>query len=41
MQTLQNGYRGLRLLADLNWDRLLWPAAIAASLTLGSFAFGL
>ena len=24
MQTIQTGYRGLRLLVDLNWDRGLY-----------------
>ncbi|MEM6407952.1 MAG: hypothetical protein AAF700_05985 [Pseudomonadota bacterium] len=41
MQHIQNSYRGLKLIAHLNWDRLLWPAAIAGALMLGDFAFSL
>ena len=32
MQTIANGYRGLHLLWDLNWDRLLYIATIAVAL---------
>lgn len=35
MQTIQTGYRGLRLLVDLNWDRGLYIGAIAAGLLVG------
>ena len=35
MQTFQTGYRGLRLLVDLNWDRGLYLGAMAAGLLLG------
>ncbi|MGJ8583157.1 MAG: hypothetical protein ACSHXD_03610 [Marinosulfonomonas sp.] len=37
MQTIQTGYRGLSLLMDLNWDRLLYLATIAGALMLGAF----
>ncbi|MGB5557775.1 MAG: hypothetical protein WBN04_07160 [Paracoccaceae bacterium] len=37
MQTIQSGYRGLSLLVDLNWDRLLYFATIAAALGAGAF----
>lgn len=37
MHTLQNGYRGLSLLFDLNWDRLLYVATILAALMVGAF----
>lgn len=37
MQTIQTGYRGLSLLMDLNWDRLLYIATIAGALMLGAF----
>ncbi len=37
MQTLQTGYRGLSLLFDLNWDRLLYFVTIAVALMLGAF----
>ena len=35
MQTVQSGYRGLRLLVDLNWDRGLYFGALAAGLLVG------
>lgn len=38
MQHIQHSYRGLRLLVNLNWDRVLWPSAIALSLIVGNFA---
>ena len=38
MENIEHSYRGLRLLFDLNWDRLLWPSAIATGLTLGNYA---
>lgn len=41
MGHIEQSYRGLRLLFDLNWDRLLWPTAIAASLMLGDLAIAL
>lgn len=37
MQTLQTGYRGLTLLFDLNWDRLLYAGTIVAALFLGAY----
>jgi len=37
MQTIQSGYRGLTLLFDLNWDRLLYVATIALALLAGAF----
>ena len=37
MQTIQTGYRGLSLLVDLNWDRLLYVGTIAFALLLGAF----
>lgn len=37
MQTLHTGYRGLTLLFDLNWDRLLYFVTIAVALMLGAF----
>ncbi len=37
MQTLQTSYRGLTLLFDLNWDRLLYFVTIAVALMLGAF----
>lgn len=44
MQTLENtekSFSGLSLLIKLNWDRVLWPSAIAASLMLGTYAASL
>jgi len=37
MQTIQNSYRGLSLLVDVNWDRLLFPATIVTALFAASF----
>lgn len=37
MQTMQNGYRGLSLLVDLNWDRALYVGTISAALMSGAW----
>ncbi len=37
MQAIQNSYRGLSLLVDVNWDRILYPATIATALFAGAF----
>lgn len=37
MQTIQSGYNGLSLLLNLNWDRILYVATIAAALLVGAF----
>ena len=37
MQTLQQSYRGLSLLFELNWDRLLYLGTIALALLLGAY----
>jgi hypothetical protein len=37
MQTIQDGYRSFSLLISINWDRLLYVFAIAASLFLGAY----
>ncbi len=37
MQTIQSGYRGLSLLFDLNWDRLLYLGAIGAALMMSAY----
>ena len=37
MQTIQSGYRGLGLLFSINWDRLLYIAAITFALYFGAF----
>lgn len=37
MQTIQHGYRGLSLLMDLNWDRMLYVGTIALALFAGAF----
>ena len=37
MQMIENGYRGLSLLMDLNWDRVLYVATIAVALLAGAF----
>ncbi|WP_302622791.1 hypothetical protein SuNHUV7_34110 (plasmid) [Pseudoseohaeicola sp. NH-UV-7] len=37
MQTLQSGYRGLSLLVDLNWDRILYLATLVGALMIGAY----
>ncbi|WP_279305747.1 hypothetical protein [Pelagivirga sediminicola] len=37
MQHLTGGYRGMVLLIDVNWDRLLFPGAITLALFLAAF----
>lgn len=37
MQTIHNGYQGLSLLMDLNWDRALYVATIALALGAGAW----
>lgn len=37
MATLTNGYKGMRFLMILSWDRLLFGAALFAALKAGSF----
>jgi hypothetical protein len=37
MQTIQQGYRGLSLLMDLNWDRMLYIGTIALALFTGAY----
>ena len=37
MQAVQNGYRGLSLLMDLNWDRILYIATIILALGAGAW----
>lgn len=37
METVQHGYRGLSLLMDLNWDRLLFVGTITVGLGAGAW----
>ncbi len=37
MHTLQAGYRGLSLLMDLNWDRILYVSILVGALMLGGW----
>ena len=37
MQHIHQGYRGLSLLMDLNWDRLLYVATVAVALGAGAW----
>lgn len=37
MDAVENGYRGLGLLIDLNFDRLLYIGTILGALMLGAF----
>lgn len=32
MQTIQNGYRAMNVLWNVNWERVVFPAAILLSL---------
>ncbi|MEM8592368.1 MAG: hypothetical protein AAGF13_07555 [Pseudomonadota bacterium] len=36
MHTIQNSAKGLGMLVDMSWDRLLFVAAIALALVAGS-----
>lgn len=37
MQTIAAGYKGVSLLVNLNWDRLLYLATIGVALGLGAY----
>ena len=37
MQHIVSGYRGLSLLFNLNWDRMIYLATILLALMLGAF----
>jgi len=37
MQTIQTNVRGLLLLFDLNWDRILYVSTIAVALLAGGY----
>lgn len=37
MATLTEGYRGMRVLMTLNWDRLFFAAALFVSLKAGAY----
>lgn len=37
MQAIHDGYRGLTLVFDLNWDRLLYVCTILFALMFGAF----
>lgn len=37
MQTIQSSYRGLSLLMELNWDRVLYIGTIAVALAAGAY----
>lgn len=37
MQQIVSGYRGMSLLLNLNWDRILYLTTIAVALLLGGF----
>ncbi|MDF0594873.1 hypothetical protein [Psychromarinibacter halotolerans] len=41
MHTLQSGYRGLSLLANLNWDRILFAGGAAGALYAAAFIISL
>ena len=36
MQSIRNGYQGLSLLFDLNWDRIISTLALGLALLLGA-----
>ena len=37
MQQIVSGYRGMTLLVNLNWDRLIYLATIVVALLAGAF----
>ncbi|GKY87617.1 hypothetical protein [Sinisalibacter aestuarii] len=37
MEQIEHSYRGLSLLMNLNWDRLLYGATIAFALAAGAY----
>lgn len=37
MHTIEDGYRAIGLLIDINWDRFFFPAAILVGLMAGAF----
>ncbi|WP_256370574.1 hypothetical protein [Thalassococcus sp. S3] len=37
MQTIAKSYRGIGLLMELNWDRLLYVGTIAVALVAGAY----
>jgi hypothetical protein len=37
MRYISDGYRGMSVLIDVNWDRLLFPGAIVLALFAASF----
>ena len=37
MQQIANGYRGLTILVDVNWDRLIYVGTIVLALAAGAF----
>lgn len=37
MDTVREGYRGLALILNINWDRILYPATIALALFAGAY----
>ena len=36
MQHIANGYRGLAVLVDVNWDRIVYLGTIVLALTAGA-----
>ena len=37
MHTIEQGYRAVSLLIDINWDRLLFPSAILVALMAAAY----
>ncbi len=37
MQHIANGYRGLTVLIDVNWDRIVYIGTIVLALSAGAF----
>lgn len=37
MQTLAHGYRGIRILMTLNWDRILCTGTVIVALYAGAY----
>ncbi|WP_255553603.1 hypothetical protein [Maritimibacter sp. DP1N21-5] len=40
MERIEQGYRGLHLLVDLNWDRILYVGTLVAALGCGALLGG-
>lgn len=37
MEMIENGYRGLSTVVNINWDRIVYPAMIFGALMAGAY----